>query len=887
MGLFEYWPYSNFHELNADWLLNRVKQMSDYLNNLPDLVRDWISEGLSDIDINQKILDAMTQFGMAINVVAPPNDLDPAKPDGSEEATATIQGCIDYAYAQGGGVVFFPAGRYLTGPLTLKDNVVLLGFADECTKLALKGGSTSPLITADGSNMAVMGLTLDGNAEVQTEDLTLVSMMATDVDYRDVTFTGGYILLSHNLTGGACNVLNCKFNTCVQHAAVFTGAGNLNVLAEFDNLSSAGGESVIENHVDSANMNIRISASAPVGVDLEADECAVTGWVGTGVTTPIRDEGVGNYVKVFGNIKKETYKNKYVDIEADYTINDGDYTHTSENSVETYNSKTMDGPVEINGIFFSKEIVGNKNIIYLPQGTFNITTSITIPDNTTLIGNGTVLTSSDYTVPIITISGDNVKITSITFEMTNKTVTSTTDDDCMVLVTGNNATIENCIFNNIAKRGIYIDISSNGANIINCKFSSNWNYTDWNKTPAQGPFGICCHYNNSIRFKGCNVYNSEFDTLVEGIYVGSYMRSQDSGGCVVSGNRFYNMFDHGCYINGGVGNLVEGNFFSNCNSSIAVEGGRQVVSNNTIIFTGKETNLSSGMSIRDPQNCVITGNLITGYLKEGTIAIDVPQLLSETFNNELFNFVITNNVIRLNANSPLLRIGTAVDAVTSNKNVIISNNIFEGGPGSQLYLMILNNPENYIISNNVFNAIGNATAAVAMTKARNCKVTENIFNNGSSFTTANTISGLVALLGQCAENTVDDNTINVLTTNANMIAFVVRETAENNTRITKNKINTNGNLFQIQSTPSTITATIEKNTIDNNPWYSEFETASGTTTYNITLKGATAQSHFTLIPTDENGANIIKNGYYITSENGLVHITFLLVESAGNFKISE
>lgn len=341
MGLFEYWPYSNFHELNADWLLNRVKQMSDYLNNLPELVQDWISDGLSDIDINQKILDAMTQFGMAINVVAPPNDLEPAKPDGSEEATATIQGCIDYAYAQGGGVVFFPAGRYLTGPLTLKDKVVLLGFAYECTKLTLKGGSASPLITANGSNMAIMGLTLDGNAEVQTEDLTLVSMMATDVDYRDVTFTGGFILLSHNLTGGACNVLNCHFKTCVQHAAVFTGAGALNVTAEFNNLSATSGESVIENHVDGANLNVRITATAPVGIDLEADECAVIGWAASTVTTPVKDTGVGNYVKLYGEMKNETFKNKNVDIEGDYTVNDGEYTHTSENQTMTAATKVL------------------------------------------------------------------------------------------------------------------------------------------------------------------------------------------------------------------------------------------------------------------------------------------------------------------------------------------------------------------------------------------------------------------------------------------------------------------------------------------------------------------------------------------------------------------
>ena len=45
--------------------------------------------------------------------------------DGQTLATATLQAVIDECSAQGGGEVSFPAGRYLTGTLQIKDNVTL------------------------------------------------------------------------------------------------------------------------------------------------------------------------------------------------------------------------------------------------------------------------------------------------------------------------------------------------------------------------------------------------------------------------------------------------------------------------------------------------------------------------------------------------------------------------------------------------------------------------------------------------------------------------------------------------------------------------------------------------------------------------------------------
>lgn len=49
-----------------------------------------------------------------------------AKKDSSAKATAAIKKAIDAAYKAGGGTVYFPAGKYLTGPVHLKSNITIL-----------------------------------------------------------------------------------------------------------------------------------------------------------------------------------------------------------------------------------------------------------------------------------------------------------------------------------------------------------------------------------------------------------------------------------------------------------------------------------------------------------------------------------------------------------------------------------------------------------------------------------------------------------------------------------------------------------------------------------------------------------------------------------------
>src|SRR5687768_15086050 len=48
-----------------------------------------------------------------------------AKNDSSKIATAAIKSAIEAASKKGGGTVYFPAGKYLTGPIHLKNNITI------------------------------------------------------------------------------------------------------------------------------------------------------------------------------------------------------------------------------------------------------------------------------------------------------------------------------------------------------------------------------------------------------------------------------------------------------------------------------------------------------------------------------------------------------------------------------------------------------------------------------------------------------------------------------------------------------------------------------------------------------------------------------------------
>ena len=38
MGLFEQFPYSNFHELNLDWILQKIKELDEKVDSIEDRI---------------------------------------------------------------------------------------------------------------------------------------------------------------------------------------------------------------------------------------------------------------------------------------------------------------------------------------------------------------------------------------------------------------------------------------------------------------------------------------------------------------------------------------------------------------------------------------------------------------------------------------------------------------------------------------------------------------------------------------------------------------------------------------------------------------------------------------------------------------------------------
>ena len=58
MGLFNQFPYSNFHEMNQDWMLQKMKELLDAmaaLNQSWEDMKTWIQDYFKNLDIDDEI----------------------------------------------------------------------------------------------------------------------------------------------------------------------------------------------------------------------------------------------------------------------------------------------------------------------------------------------------------------------------------------------------------------------------------------------------------------------------------------------------------------------------------------------------------------------------------------------------------------------------------------------------------------------------------------------------------------------------------------------------------------------------------------------------------------------------------------------------------------
>ena len=274
------------------------------VNNLPEYIAELIEQFITSGAIDEVVREILANY--ILNVKYPPKGITPAVGDGTADDSAAIQGCIDYAAQNGYGAVYFPYGKYLTSPITLKSNVGLYGFDRYSTSIICKGGASAPLFSGNVENVSFANLTLDGNDGFQVNDIDLINATVNNMLLVNLIFSDAsrHLVIAGN--GGHLQIDNIVFNDCVINAA--TISGNIDVQAKsmlFNQVSQVRGACAIQIETSNGVYDFISKATVPVGMIMTGSNNTVNANIDNAVT-PYNDTGAGNNIVVNGKSVKQT-----------------------------------------------------------------------------------------------------------------------------------------------------------------------------------------------------------------------------------------------------------------------------------------------------------------------------------------------------------------------------------------------------------------------------------------------------------------------------------------------------------------------------------------------------------------------------------------------------
>lgn len=367
MGLWEQFPYPDYHNLNLDWILQKIKEFGVTIDGLDEYIEQKIKEGLDALGLEQIVIDILSKYAYAINVKTPPNGLLPASGNGTTSDYATIQGCIDYASSIGGGVVFFPYGKYLTNSLSMRSNVSILGFDQYSTELILSGGANKPLLSGTIDNVSISGLTLNAKQSSQVNNIDAIELLGHHINLENVIAEDCYTSINIEKNGTSIVIKNVICNiasdACLRVSG--TNGGLLVDGLDMTGLSTnLGAAYIVSDSNDDVYKNINIHGSGAIGIDVAGSGNYFEGRI-TGVTEDYNNINGDNTFNIIGKTRVDNYTDEVVEhaksfsyVATDDIIRQG--IHIVDNSTEshTINSKdivlnstnplTYKEPVELN-----------------------------------------------------------------------------------------------------------------------------------------------------------------------------------------------------------------------------------------------------------------------------------------------------------------------------------------------------------------------------------------------------------------------------------------------------------------------------------------------------------------------------------------------------------
>lgn len=890
-------------------------------NNLPTYIQQMIEEYISSGAIESVIDKILSNF--ILNVKYPPTGVPKAKGDGTTNDHDSIQGCIDYVAENGGGIVYLPAGKYLTSPLVLKSGVTLLGFGRYAVSLVLAGGATTHLITGTVSDAGILNMTLDAKMSSQVNRVDAIELIGNHIDIRGCLVRDCYTSINVQKNGTAVNICDviCEVasDACLRIGG--TDGGLLVDGLEMTGLSTNLGVAyIVTDSNGDIYRNINIHGTGALGIDVAGSQNYFDGKI-SGVAKDYEDLGGDNTFELFGKSSVKNYTNAYTVNAKDVVLNPTNpltyktpTPHVSglsyvefKDTVSAYKvvvSNNMDsivvnpnntirlysgaGGLDITSVL---ENLTDDTTLVLTKGTYYTTkNNITVSANNIVIqGDDSVLIRHDFLGNLIKFTGNNIAIKNVTFDATNKTPDkSAIDNYGYLMFTGLNLYFDKIIFKYFHKIGIYVERLGNGLNMFNSNLKSGWTLAELSSTviPSELPFGIYCKHDNTNEFLGCNVFDSFFEDCSSGIYIGSYNVTLDKQGSYVSGCHFKNIIDHGIYFNSTGPNMCVGNYFYQCHDSAAFEGGYHVYVGNQNFGNPPFTAKNIGVSMRDAYGCIVSNNVFAGFLEYDDICIDIVKLL-DFMPNQLDDNLICNNVLHLNKKA----LGIALYRNTTTNDVSFNNNRIEGNTiitnGGDNVLRLTKGEGNIIRNNNiVIDTTIEPKNLLAITSCNNTIIENNIFRVKSNLTAQGYIPCIA--LDRCETVFVNNNMAYAPTGfGNNCVVAIVSQSESTDIKMTFNKI-----------LKSTATGFVARMALNYSPDYAKsncenslsprvaLTTTAGTLVYNVVANGCVGANNMVIVQPMNPAAYVAcSTGITIEPKEDTITLTFASDPGVASFVI--
>ena len=379
----------------------RLNELIENNNKLPDYIMELIKEYISSGEIEKVLAEVLANY--MLNVKFPPAGLTPATGDGSADDTEAIQGCIDYAFNNGGMSVYFPSGSYLTQPLTLRNKATLFGQDRYTTRLVMKGGATTAMFTGDVDELTLSGLGFDGNMDIQVNNVNLFEISVNSAIISNCLLTDGYDLLNITVNNDL-QLSNLLFRHAVENALVLNGAGIVqgeNLI--FKSVSTLVGKNFVVMGVSKSILEqVKCYGASPNGVLITGDNNVVKMWNEQSLT-PYVDNGNNNSITVYTQSEVEKLTGSKT------AIIGGNVT------------ETITGDREVSSQNYNETVRGNKTAT-ANKSTENVTTEKDLNANvsreTCLPYAGTVIVAVPVLLPLNVLVAVTVIVLSVSSGLT-------------------------------------------------------------------------------------------------------------------------------------------------------------------------------------------------------------------------------------------------------------------------------------------------------------------------------------------------------------------------------------------------------------------------------------------------------------------------------------